>query len=106
MANIESVKPADLPDDTKEDKGNTLSPDAIDGSQQTENADDNARPAPDAGTPVPADTDAREAFTRADDFLTRGYLTEDDAWDAIGDDDSGFDVIPEGTAWKIIENGK
>lgn len=87
---IESVKPADLPPDNKDETG--VTPDAIDGSQQTENADDNARPAPDTDTTV--DT--------TDDIYSTGYLTEDDANKAKGRR-KGY-VIPEGTAFKIVKD--
>lgn len=110
---IESVKADDLPDDTKDDSG--VTPDALDDrSPQTENADDNARPAPDDPN-VPTDTNLRRvvdngsgetAFAgvvRTDDWESRGYLSEDEAWDAIGHDD-GYDVVRDGVAYRIVKS--
>jgi hypothetical protein len=56
-----------------------------------------------------APADGSEPVTEVDESIfNQGFLSEDAAWDAVGDaDDSNIEVVAEGTAFKVVrkDNG-
>lgn len=85
---------------TKKDNDEVTNADAVTASdlptdEPSESDTANAPGTGDEGTPVSTTID--------ESIFSQGFLTEDAAWDAIGDaDDSDIEVVPEGTAFKIV----
>jgi hypothetical protein len=110
--NADEITTSDLPSEAPAESDTANAPGTGDDGEFAPDADTFVTPRDENTDTSDVTTDASEDFgPRAevdDSIFDQGFLSEDAAYDAIGDaDDSNLEVVAEGTAFKVVrkDNG-